>query len=172
MNVCLGWRAAVSTLDRTGVFPCNLPESSGRLLLTERSAEKQTKHKDFSVTDGELLGCFFVASGKVCSHLYVTLKSLLDADYSEARKKLLGETIRTEEVETTPRRIFIGHSYVQHAGREWRDKNCIQNYNQLNSKNYDLPDPIEVFALGDSTASGSRKHHLSLKKVLDQEQEE
>lgn len=94
MDGVLSWLAAVSNLSGITVLQSSRLRTGERLLLTGRSAAKQTGNKSFAVRDAESPGYFFVVTGEVSAHLYITLVSHLCVHCSAAEKKLLREALR------------------------------------------------------------------------------
>lgn len=71
-KIWLGCLAAVLDLYQNGLSPFNLSNTGKVLVLARRGSKRQTRHNHLIARGGESRGYFFVVTGGVSVHLYVT----------------------------------------------------------------------------------------------------
>lgn len=79
---------------------------------------------DFVFEDGKAQEYFFIVTGKVIAHPYVTLGSDLYVRCTDTREKLWRKASVTEDANVLPICAFVGHGFVQRLGSEWRKRHC------------------------------------------------
>lgn len=99
--------------------------------------------------------CFIVMSD-VTVKLSATLGLHLYSKTTNTLKKLMREACVVKEVVVAPVFIFIANECVQHAGSEWRGKNCNPYKSYSIPKHHVLSDAV-AFAYRRSIASGPEK---------------
>lgn len=67
--------------------------------------------------------------------------------------------MRVEEVIISPKAIFIGHDYLQHAARAWEGKYCLWYHMYLITEEMELKDAI-YFAYGDGLSKAERLRRM------------
>lgn len=139
LDVWLGWRTALLQLDDSGRYLSSRVNIGGRPLLTEKSAERPTGHKDFVVGGRQSPVYFFFATDVFSAYLSVSqgLRSYVDSNWM--LKKLVLMAFLMEVVENSPLSVFMGHRRVQLGGSEWPGSYPVRC---LIFENEDLPEVI------------------------------
>lgn len=164
MDVWPGWIGAVLTLDRKTVCSCSFPKTGRRLLLKEGSAEGPKEHSSFGFKERESPGYFFIITGEVRAHLWISPRLQLYVTLSSARKKLMREAFAIKEVLFSPTFVLVGHGYVQQASSEYRRKDRIQYQSYFVTETHDLLDAVALACRG-RVAMGSKKLECLFEEV-------
>jgi len=114
LDVWVGWLLALMNLDNYGTWPCIMPRSGGRFLVTGNKCPDQCGHNDFVARKEGSPGYFCIITGSHPVTLWVSRCSHIFVWYSEERKEALVNALVMEEI------IIPVHSVLLRYQMQWR----------------------------------------------------